>query len=71
LYYTYQKMYWCYKKMFRKHKRLDLAIKLVSVVLTITGAVVGGITLNQIILASVSGAGVFLQIVKTHKNFSK
>jgi len=63
LYYTYHKMYWSYKKMFKIHKRLDLALKLSSVVLTTTGAMVGTITLNPIILASLSGAGVFLQTI--------
>jgi len=64
-------MYWCNKKMFKKHKRLDLALKISSVVLTTTGAVVGTITLNLIILASLNGARVLLQTITTHKNFSK
>jgi len=31
LFYIYHKRYWCYKKMFKKHRRLDLALKLSSV----------------------------------------
>jgi len=57
--------------MFKKHKRLDLALKLSSVVLITTGAVVGNIALNPIILVSLSGTGVLLQTITTHKNFSK
>jgi len=65
LYYTYHKQYWCYKKMFKRHRRLDLALKLSSVIFTTTGAVVGTVTLNPMILA---GIRVFYT---THKNFSK
>ena len=50
LYHTYHKQYWCYKKMFKKFKRMDLALKLSSVVFTTTGAVVGSVTLNPIFL---------------------
>ena len=71
LYHTYHKQYWCYKKMFKKFKRMDLALKLSSVVFTTTGAVVGSITLNPIFLACVSGTGVLLQTITMQKNFSK
>ena len=71
LYHTYHKQYWCYKKMLKKFKRMDLALKLSSVVFTTTGAVVGSVTLNPIFLASVSGTGVLLQTITTQKNFSK
>ena len=70
-YYSYHKQFWCYKKMFKKHKNIDLAMKLSSVILTSTGAIVGSITLNPIILGCVSGVGVFLQTIMTQKNFSK
>ena len=71
LYHTYHKQYWCYKKMFKKFKRMDLALKLSSVVFTTTGAVVGYVTLNPIFLACVSGTGVLLQTITMQKNFSK
>ena len=44
LYQTYHKLYWCYKKIYKQYKRYDLALKLSSVILTITGAVVGSVT---------------------------
>ena len=69
LYHTYHKQYWCYKKMFKKFKRMDLALKLSSVVFTTTGAVVGSVTLNPIFLVCVSGTGVLLQTITTQKNF--
>ena len=57
--------------MYKKYKRYDLALKLSSVILTTTGAVVGSVTLNPIFLASVAGSGVFLQKIITQKNFTK
>jgi len=57
--YTYYKQYWC-QKLFQRHRRFYLAIKLSSVILTTTVAVVGTITLNPMILAGVSGTGVLL-----------
>ena len=71
LYQTYHKLYWCYKQMHKKYKKYDLALKLSSVVLTTTGAVVGSVTLNPIILASVAGSDVLLQTIITQKNFTK
>ena len=70
-YFAYHKLYWCYKKMFKKHKQLDLLLKLSSVILTTSGAIVGSLTLNPIILGVVSGSGVILQTITTQKNFSK
>jgi len=69
MYFTYHKQYWCNKKLFKRHKRLDLALKLFSVILITTGAVVGTITLNPMFLAVVSGIGVLLQTITTHKIF--
>ena len=71
LYQTYHKLYWCYKQMHKKYKRYDLTLKLSSVVLTTTGAVVFSVTLNPIFLASVAGSGVLLQTIITQKNFTK
>ena len=71
LYQTYHKQYWCYNKIYKKYKRYDLAIKLSSVVLTTTGAVVGSVTLNLTFLESVTGSGVLLQTIITQKNFTK
>ena len=48
LYQTYYTLYWCYKKMYKKYKRYNLALKLSSVILITTEAVVGSVTLNRI-----------------------
>ena len=71
LYHTYHKQFWCYKKMFKKYRNLDLALKLSSVILTTTGAVIGSVTSNPILLGVVSSSGVLLQTITTQKNFSK
>lgn len=71
LYETYHKQYWCYKRMHKKYKRYDLVLKLSSVALTVTGTVVGTVTLNPIFLACVTGSGVLLQTIITQKNFTK
>lgn len=71
LYRFYHQQYWCYKKMFKKFKRLDLTLKLSSVVLTTSGVVVGAITLNPIILACISGVGVSLQTITNHISLTK
>ena len=71
LYQTYHKQYWCYKHMHKKYKRYNLVLKLSSVVLTTTEAVVGSVTLNPIFLASVASSGVHLQTIITQKNFTK
>ena len=57
--------------MFKKFKNSNLTLQLTAVVLTTTGTIVGSITLNPIILASLTGTGVFLQTVIAQKNFSK
>ena len=61
-------MFFCFLQQI---KRMDLALKLSSVVFTTTGAVVGSVTLNPIFLACVSGTGVLLQTITMQKNFSK
>ena len=71
LYYTYHRQFWCYKKMLKNFKQADLFLQLSSVILTTTGTIVGTVTLNPIILASLTGTGVFLQTIITQKNFSK
>jgi len=45
--------------MFKRHRRLDLALKLSFAILTTTGAVLGTVTLIPMILASVSGTSFY------------
>ena len=66
----YHKKFWCLKKAFKHFKKMDLALTLASTGLVVVGTIVGGITLNPIILGVVSGAGLGLktfQEIKDHK----
>ena len=57
--------------MFKHYRKINLGLKLTAVLLTTTGAVVGSVTLNPIILACVSGSGVILQTIINQKIFEK
>jgi len=57
--------------MFKRNRRLDLALKLSSVILITTGAVVGTITLNPIILADVSWTVFYYRQLQLIKIFPK
>ena len=67
LYKYYHKKFWCYKKSFQHYQKMHLSTNLGSAGLVIIGTTAGGITLNPIILASISGAGVLLQTYATAK----
>ena len=51
-------------------KNLNISLNILSVVLTSTGVVVGGVTLNPIVLGSLSGVGLALQTFIKMKGFS-
>ena len=71
LYKTYHHKTCCYKKMFRRFKGISLFLNMLSVSLTVTRTVVGGVTLNPIVMGSVAGVGILIQTVLTKKNFTK
>ena len=71
LYKFYHKRFWCYKKAFKHFKRLNLAINIGSAGLVVTGTIAGGITLNPIILGTISGAGLVLKTVSEIKDYKK
>ena len=54
----YQKRFWCFKKSYKRFKLLDdESITITVFCVMIIGTIVGGITLNPIILAVVNGSG--------------
>lgn len=54
----YQKRFWCFKKSYKRFKLLDdESITITVFCLMIIGTIVGGITLNPIILGFVNGSG--------------
>ena len=71
LYATYKKLWWCFKKVYQKQKLLDLVEKISSSVLVASGIVVGGATLNPVVLGVISGMGLILKSLQEAKNRGK
>ena len=71
LYKHYHKKYWCFRKSYRRYKILDETITMSGVGLVIIGTIVGGVTLNPIILGIINGFGVIVSSVSKIKNYKK
>ena len=71
LYSHYHKKTWCYKKAYKHFKKINLSLNLIAIGLTSTGVVVGSITLNPIVLGTISGAGLTLQGFIKMKNYNR
>ena len=71
LYGTYKKLWWCFKKVYQKQKLLDLVEKISSSVLVASGIVVGGATLNPVVLGVISGMGLIIKTIQEAKNRGK
>ena len=67
----YDKKYWLFKQTFKYHKKIDLACSIGTVALIATGTIVGGATLNPIVLGTISGAGLVLKTFSEIKNFQR
>ena len=67
----YHKLWFCYRKVFYRKKKINLALNLISVSLVTTGTIVGGVTMNVIILGVISGAGVILKTAMEMKNLQQ
>ena len=61
LYTYYHKRYKCYEWQFLKLERIHLYLKMTSIGLTVSGTIVGSVTLNPIVLASIAGPGILIQ----------
>ena len=61
LYKHYHKKTWCYKKAYQYFRRFNISLNIASIVLTSTGTIVGGVTLNPIVRGTITGSGVALQ----------
>ena len=70
LYKSYHKHHICYKWKYKKLRRLKLFLELSSIGLTTIGAVLGGITLNPIIIGSLTGCGVMIQAYLTKSDLN-
>ena len=71
LYKFYHRQYKCYQWKYKKLRRLKLSLDLSSIGLTTIGAIVGGITLNPIVLGVLSGSGIMVQAYLTKSNLNK
>ena len=67
----YHKKWWCFRKSYKRYKILDETLTMSGVGLVIIGTIVGGITLNPIILGVINGAGVIVSSVSKIKNYKK
>ena len=71
LYKSYHKLQMCYKWKYKKLRRLKMSLELSSIGLTTTGAIIGGVTLNPIILGSLIGSGIMIQAYLTKSDLNK
>ena len=67
----YHKLWFCYKMVYARSKKVLLALNLVSVSLVAVRSIVGGVTMNPVILGVISGAGVVLKTAMEMKNLSQ
>ena len=68
LYKNYHRLFKCYQWKYKKLNRLKMSLEMSSIGLTVTGSVVGAITLNPIVIACVAGPGVLIQGYLTKSN---
>ena len=71
LYRFYHRKWWCYKQVYKHLKRMNLTCKILSTSLIVAGTISGGVTLNPIILGTISGAGLLVKTVTDHKNYNR
>ena len=71
LYRSYHRLQMCYKWKYRKLRRLKLSLELSSIGLTTVGAILGGVTLNPIILGSLTGSGIMIQAYLTKSDLNR
>ena len=57
----YHKKYWLFKMTYKYFKKAELTCNIGSVLLVVTGTVVGGATLNPIPLGVISSSGLLLK----------
>ena len=56
---------------FKLFKKAELTCSIGSAILVVTGTIVGGITLNPIVLGSITGTGVLLKTFSEAKNYRR
>ena len=71
LYKCYHRLYKCYQWKYKKLRRLKLSLEMSSIGLTTVGSIVGGVTLNPILIAAVAGPGILIQAYLTKSDLDK
>lgn len=71
LYVYYHKKHYGYEKMYRSYQKKNLLCNVVAGKLVISSAVAGGITLNPIVIAVLSGVGIAVKAVGSFKKYDK
>ena len=71
LYKFYHKKYWLHKASFKSFKTKNIVCDIGSVLLVLTGTVVGGVTLNPVVIGTISGTGIFLKTYSEIKNYKR
>ena len=70
MYKYYHKLWWCHKKNVERLKKINLAVNLVSVSLVTAGTIAGAVTLNPVILGTITGAGLLLKTASEIKQYA-
>ena len=70
MYKYYHKLWWCHKKTVERLKKINLAVNLASVSLVAAGTIAGAVTLNPVILGTITGAGLQLKTASEIKQYS-
>ena len=71
LYRSYHRLQMVYKWKYKRLRRLKLSLDLSSIGLTTVGAILGGVTLNPIILGSLTGCGIMIQAYLTKSDLNR
>jgi hypothetical protein len=61
----------CYKMAFKHFTKVDMALNIISIGLTVVGTVVGAIMLNPIVIGVISGSGILLHGLLKLKNYGR
>ena len=67
----YHKKYWCFKKSCKRYKILDEGFTISGICLVAVGTIVGGITLNPIVLGVINSSGIVVAGIRKKKNYKK